>query len=35
MAQRVKAVLQIIQRYVMENPRGGMEKMWFMADMEN
>ena len=35
MAQRVKAVLQIIQRYVMENPRGGMEKMWFMADMED
>ena len=35
LAQRVKAVLQIIQRYVMENPRGGMEKMWFMADMED
>lgn len=34
LVQRVKAVLDIVGRYVMENPQGGLEKMWYMADWE-
>ena len=28
-------VLGLIGRYIMENPEGGMEKMWFMRDWED
>ena len=35
LTQRVKEVLQMIKFFVMENPQGGMEKMWFMADWES
>ena len=35
LTQRIKQVLKLVTRSVMENPAGGMEKMWFMADMED
>ena len=35
LAQRVKEVLKMIRYYVMENPQGGLEHMWFMADWED
>ena len=35
LAQRVKEVLKMIKHYVMENPQGGLEHMWFMADWED
>ena len=34
LVQRVKAVLDMVGRYAMENPQGGLEKMWYMADWE-
>ena len=35
LTQKVMKVLGLIGRYVMENPQGGMEKMWFMRDWED
>ena len=27
-------ILMLTKRYVMENPAGGLEKMWYMMDWE-
>ena len=35
LVQRVKHVLELVGTYVMENPQGGLEKMWYMADWED
>jgi len=35
LVKKIKRVLDIVGRYVMENPRGGLEKMPFMADWED
>ena len=35
LVQRVKALLELVGRYVMENPKGGLEKMEFMKNWEN
>ena len=35
LVQRVKEVLHLIGTYVMENPQGGLEQMYYMADWEN
>ena len=32
---RVMAVLELVQRHVMENPAGGLEKMYYMLDWED
>ena len=32
---RVKEILHLIGTYVMENPQGGLERMWYMADWED
>ena len=31
---RVKEVLKMIGTFIMENPAGGLEKMWYMLDWE-
>ena len=35
LVQRVKVLLELVGRYVMENPKGGLEKMEFMKDWKN
>ena len=35
MVKRIMEVLKLTRRYVMENPAGGMERMWYMLDWED
>ena len=35
LVQGIKQVLQKVNKYVMENPAGGLEKMWFMSDWQD
>ena len=35
MVMRIMEVLKLTKRYVMENPAGGMERMWYMLDWED
>ena len=33
--QKVKSILELIGKFVMENPSGGLEQMWYMMDWKN
>ena len=32
---RIKEVLMLTKRYILENPAGGLERMWYMMDWKD